>query len=235
MAKGTKLPQTTRKKSTPKKARKKPQARKKSARRKKAEPRKAEQIEVQIEVWTAYERTRSIRHTAAETGHAEHVVREILRSDRERCHGILDEFLEACVAEWEQKAMRAHLVLDRLFGIFDELVAEIAKAAEDGRPTRITGPDGQPLSPIAAAELLVASRLFGQITQAAQVAHNISAQYRARRGEAGAGQGDTGDAVLDENPETWSDIRLAQAIRAGGLRVPKVLERKVKLLEAKAD
>ena len=218
-----------------KKARKKPvPSAKKRTRRpnpRQAEPEpdhKADVMTVQIDTWAAYERLRSVKATARETGYSEHVTREVLDSDTQRQHVILDDFLEACVAEWETKQVRAHGIMNQLFGLFEALMAEIGAAQAEGRATKIVDRNGVGLPVLSAVELMVVSKLFDQAAKCAQVAHSISESYRRGRG---IGAGEDGEIGAGDNVAKWSDRALYDAIKAGGLKLPKVLEQKMKLLE----
>jgi len=190
---------------------------------------KAGVLSVQIDVWTAYESTRSVKAAAKVTGHAEHVVREVLASDTQRQYVIIDDFLEACVSEWETKQVRAHGIMNRLFELFERLMDEIGQAQEEGRPTKILDRAGVPLPVLDAIELMVVSKLFDQAAKCAQVAHSISEQYRR-----GRGPGAAVDAGVSGNDqfEKWDDRRLAEAIKAGGLKLPLILEKKIRQLES---
>ena len=185
-------------------------------------------LATQLDTWTAYEGCRSVKGTCELTGYSQHVVREVLRSDTARQHVILDDFLEACVAEWESKQVRAHAVMNRLFELFEALMADIGKAQANGGMTTIKGRDGNPLPVMDAIELMVVSKLFDQAAKCAQVAHGISDAYR---------RGKSAEVVPDADAddfENWSDHRLAECLKAGGVKLPRILEAKVKRLAESA-
>ena len=184
-------------------------------------------LSTQIDIWTAYEQSRSVKGTCEITGYSRHVVSEVLNGDTQRQNVILDEFLEACVAEWETKQVRAHAVMNRLFELFEALMADIARAQRDKTLTEIKGRDGEPLAVMDAIELMVVSKLFDQAAKCAQVAHQISDNYRHGSGAVKVVEGEDGD-----NFENWSDRKLADALKAGGVKLPRVLELKMKRLES---
>lgn len=189
---------------------------------------KAQQLDIALDVWQSYEQTRSIVATAKATGHAEHVIREVLHGDTGRHLVILDNFLEACVAAWEEKQVRAHVIMDDVMDLFAGLIFEIRQAATEGRKTKILDRDGFEMTVLDAVQLLVVSKLFDQAAKCAQVAHSISAEYRLR----GRAPDAIADKSGDDDFENMSDAMLAEAIRAGGIKIPIVLEKKMKLLPA---
>ena len=240
MAKAAKRTKRTpaKKRTSKKKAASKKKSRKKPIRRRPANPeqdveeprRKAERLEVQIEVWECYEKTHSMKMTASLTGHAEQVVRAVIRMDEPRMAAALDEFLERVIEAWEFKEIQAHAIMEDLFELYRGMLAEINQAQVQGRLTRIKDADGYELSVPSALNLLVGSKMFDQMTKVAQLGRSISDSYR-NRGRA-PGEPKPGEDLNDF--DNWPDQKIAEALEAAGAPIPKILRRKVeRLLEAR--
>lgn len=184
---------------------------------------RAKDLAVATDVWLAFERCRSIRGTAIDTGQPEERVREILNADEARLKVIAAEFQQACVAEWEKKEVASHGIMDRCLNVYAGILAEIEAATEDDRLTTIRDQDGHPLPVVNAMQLVLACRMIDQVTKIAQVARGISDAYQGSEG----GPGRLNGAAADDDPEKWPEQRFIDLLRAGGLRVPKAMKRKV--------
>jgi len=205
------------KKKTTTKIRKKRDRRKKSI----ISTAKAAEPAIEADIWLAFERTRSLRGTVRETGCTLDQVRQVLDGDPGRISQILREFIEACVAEWEAKAVASHAIMDQLLDLYRGILLEIQQATEEERLTRIKDPEGYQYTVPDAVQLVAASRMLDQVARIAQIAQGISESYRGRPDENGSRREGEGD------PMDWPEDRLVEWLRAGKMRVPKALEAKV--------
>lgn len=201
--------------------------RKKRQRRKKSVVRSTAQTSspsVEAEIWMAFEKMRSLRGTAMDTGHTVNQVRQVLDRDPERIVQILEEFYQASVAEWQKKEVTAHWIIDSLLDIYRGVILEIKQATEEERLTRIKDPEGFFYTVPDAIQFVTASRMLDQVARIAQVAHGISEGSRGRGDEK---NGSAAGRRPGDDPMEWPADRLVDWLRGGDKRVPKSLERKV--------
>lgn len=221
MAKRTK--QTSKgasRKSRPRKGKQKPEQA--------AEPVDVERIDEAVRVWEAYARLRSIRRVAEELGVSKWRVSEVLGSDRNRMLAMIDEHMEALVAGWESQHEEAQAIMGELLALCRAMLAEIRRAAYEGRLTQIRDKMGYPMPVLDAVQFLVMTRLLDQVAKIGVQAQAISSAYR---------KGDTSLAKEitpggGDSFETMSDAQLVSIIKAGGMKVPPILAQKIKQLEA---
>lgn len=188
-------------------------------------------LETQVMVWESYSSTRSARRTSRETQIPQWIVTKILHSDRDRMLRMVDEFMESMVSQWEDKQQRAQIIMDDLMNLCEGMVHEIKIAATEGRMTSIRDRDGNQMPVLDVIQFLVVSRLLDQVTRIATQASMISTAYRS--GETGLAKKMKDTDIGRDNFEAMDDMQLAAVIRAGGLKLPAVLERKVKMIESK--
>ena len=210
-------------------AKKKPPAR----RTVQGRPSNPEDLQLQTEVWEAYDRLRSTRKVAAELKLGDWVVRRVLNQDRRRMIAMIDSSMESVVADWEQAATHALRITQDGLGIVEGLFLEIQAAAAEGRVTTIRDKMGEELPVLDAINFLIVSRVLDQVTNTAAKGMQISLAYRggAPIGERLEQAGDGGDIM--EQIKAMDDLEIVKRIRASGLRPPPYLERKLKMIESR--
>lgn len=193
-----------------------------------------DRLETQMAVWEAYARLRSQRRVARELGISVWIVQAVLESDRKRVKAVVAEHIEQLVAGWEDRHHRAQGVMDDLIGLCEAMVAEIKQAAQEGRATRILDREGYPMPVLDAMQFMVMSRLLDQMSKLGAQAHQISSSYRQGAAASDAEDQD-GSGSGAQRFELMDDAQIAAAIRRGGFKLPPILERKVKRIEAGAE
>lgn len=216
---------TTKKKTTKRKTtRKKKAAHTELVPTENADP---DQLETQIRVWDSYARHQSRRKVAEELEISESVVRRVLDMDRPQLRAMMEEAFERIVSDWEESGARSLRLVKALLTLYEGQLAEIARAAEEGRMTSICGPDGYPLPVMNAIEFLVQTKMMDQLVKLAGQATAISNGFRGGQlaGKDEEGEGPARPGVFDFN--RMSDAEIAQVIKDANMTVPPTLRRKV--------
>lgn len=193
-------------------------------------------LDTQLAVWESFARTRSVRATARELGADWRVVRQVIAMDEDRVRSMIDVHVEELVSRWEEHHEKVHGHIDALIDMVGAMIAEIRAAALEGRMTSILNKDGYPMPVVDAIQFIVMSRTLEQLSRIAGQAFDVSSAYRrgvaADRAVQGARQAAGGGGLYDF--ERMDDRQLADVIRQAGLKLPPLLERKVKLIESKS-
>lgn len=185
----------------------------------------------QVAVWDSYGRRPSIRAVVADTGFSDWIVRKIIDMDRPRLFQMWYERLEDIVATWESAAVESAHIVKRILKMYNDQLDEIEKAAKEGRATFILDDNGDRLPVQSARGMVVMSRMMAQVMQLCKESTSVTAGFRTTHAVESTPTG----GGADKAPEEMSDLDLARAITAGGLKVPPILAQKAKAIMEQAE